>query len=241
MPPRAPLHPAARDANAFGPGTIPRDLALRAPMSTAERYTPPWATLACWTVAVLAIAAGAAAACPDGACRAPAADRWLLEAFHAARQPWLDAFFAAFTWLGSIVVLLPASLALGWAWRRRGDRSSAWRLPLAVGGAWLLAHAGKLLVTRPRPDLHAPVISMPADLSFPSSHAMVAAAFAVALALSPRPRPSSTVVAAAALAALVVALSRMYLQVHYPSDVVAGAVAGTAWALGLFLLPGVRR
>jgi undecaprenyl-diphosphatase len=205
-----------------------------------DRRSPlPRATLACWTVAAIAIAAGAAAACPDGACRALAPDRWLLEAFHAAREPWLDAFFAAFTWLGSIVVLLPASLALGWAWRRRGDRSSAWRLPLAVGGAWLLAHAGKLLVSRPRPDLHAPVIAMPADLSFPSSHAMVAAAFAVALAL--RPRPSPTLVAAAALVALVVAVSRMYLQVHYPSDVAAGVVAGAAWALGLCLLPGVRR
>ena len=209
------------------------------PMIAADRF-PTWsATLACWTVAVLAIAAGAAAACPDGACRALTADRWLLDALHALRRPWLDTFFAASTWLGSIAVLLPASLALGWAWRKRGDRSSAWRLPLAVGGAWLVAHAGKLLVTRPRPDLHAPVISMPADLSFPSSHAMVAAAFAVALSL--RPRPSSTVVAAAALAALVVALSRMYLQVHYPSDVVAGAAAGAAWALGLCLLPGTRR
>ena len=210
-------------------------------MIDAGRSPPPWGTFACWTVAVLAIAAGAAAACPDGACRALDADRRLLEAFHAARRPWLDAFFGAFTWLGSIVVLLPASLALGWAWRRRGDRSSAWRLPLAVGGAWLLAHAGKLLVTRPRPDLHAPVIAMPADLSFPSSHAMVAGAFAVALALSLRPRPSPGVVAAAALAALVVALSRLYLQVHYPSDVAAGVVAGAAWALGLCLLPGVRR
>lgn len=210
-------------------------------MIDADRSPLPWATLACWTVAVLAIAAGAAAACPDGTCRVLAADRRVLEAFHAAREPWLDAFFAAFTWLGSIALLLPASVALGWAWRGRGDRHSVWRLPLAVGGAWLFAHAGKLLVTRPRPDLHAPVIAMPADLSFPSSHAMVAAAFAVALALSLRPRPSPAVVAAAALAALVVALSRLYLQVHYPSDVAAGAVAGAAWALGLCLLPGARR
>ena len=210
-------------------------------MIDADRSPLPWATLACWTVAVLAIAAGAAAACPDGTCRALAADRRVLEALHAAREPWLDAFFAAFTWLGSIALLLPASVALGWAWRGRGDRHSVWRLPLAVGGAWLFAHAGKLLVTRPRPDLHAPVIAMPADLSFPSSHAMVAAAFAVALALSLRPRPSPAVVAAAALAALVVALSRLYLQVHYPSDVAAGAVAGAAWALGLCLLPGARR
>lgn len=211
------------------------------PATSRDRRPAPWAALASWTVAAAAIAAGAAATCPDGACRALGADRWLLDAFHAARRPWLDAFFAASTWLGSIAVLLPASLAIGWALRHRGDAAAAWRLPLAVGGAWLVAHAGKLLVTRPRPDLHAPVVAMPADLSFPSSHAMVAVAFVVALALAPRVRPAPALVAAAALAAFVVAISRVYLQVHYPSDVVAGAIAGAAWAWGLCLLPGARR
>jgi membrane-associated phospholipid phosphatase len=38
-----------------------------------------------------------------------------------------------------------------------------------------------------------------------------------------------------------VALSRAYLQVHFPTDIVAGLVAGAAWAWGLCLLPGARR
>jgi undecaprenyl-diphosphatase len=70
---------------------------------------------------------------------------------------------------------------------------------------------------------------------------MVATAFVVALALAPRVRPARAVVVAAALAAFVVALSRAYLQVHFPTDIVAGMVAGAAWALGLCLLAGARR
>ena len=54
-------------------------------------------------------------------------------------------------------------------------------------------------------------------------------------------RHAARVVGAAALAALAGAAARRSLQVHYPSDVAAGVVAGAAWALGLCLLPGVRR
>ena len=63
----------------------------------------------------------------------------------------------------------------------------------------------------------------------------------VALALAPLERLARAVVVAAALAAFVVALSRAYLQVHFPTDIVAGLVAGAAWAWGLCLLPGARR
>lgn len=210
-------------------------------MTPSGRRALASASFASWAVAALAIAAGAAAVCPAGACRVPEADRRVLDALAAFGHPSLDAFFAAATWLGSIAVLLPASLAFAWRMGRRGDRAGAALLPLAVGGAWLIAQVGKLLVARPRPDLHAAVIAMPEDLSFPSSHAMVAAAFVVALAFAPRTRAARWPVAAAALVACVVALSRAYLQVHYPSDVVIGAAAGAAWALGLGLLARARR
>ena len=210
-------------------------------MMPIHRLSLPMAALASWATAALAIAAGAAAVCPGGACRALELDRLGLDALAALRRPSLDALFATSTWLGSIAVLLPASLALAWRLRRRGDARAARILPLAVAGAWIVAHACKLLVTRPRPDSHAAVVAMPADLSFPSSHAMVATAFVVALALAPRVRPPRAVVVAAALAAFVVALSRAYLQVHFPTDIVAGMVAGAAWALGLCLLSGARR
>ena len=135
----------------------------------------------------------------------------------------------AATWLGSIVVLLPLALALAWRYRRLGRPGAALLLPLAVGGAWLLAHAGKLLVVRPRPDLYPALIAMPAEFSFPSAHAMQITAFALAWVAATGSWRGWAGVAAAASIILVVAFSRLYLQVHFPSDVVIGVIAGAAW------------
>lgn len=184
-------------------------------------------------VAVLSVWLGAVVVCPGGQCALPAFDHALLTAFHALQRPWLDPIVMALTWLGSIVVLLPLALLLAWVCKRRAPAGLALLLPLAVTGAWLFAQASKLLVARPRPDLHVALITLPADLSFPSAHALQVTAFALACVLAVRPRPVWLGVAAAALLILAVALSRLYLQVHFPSDVLVGMLAGAAWTLGL--------
>ena len=148
--------------------------------------------------------------------------------------------FVAAVFFGSIVVLLPLALALAWRFRRRGQLAAAVMLSLAVGGAALLAHAAKLLVVRPRPDLYPALIATPADLSFPSAHTMQITAFAFAWVLAGGSRPGWAGVTAAALVVLVVALSRLYLQVHFPSDVAIGMIAGATWVVGLRLAVGAR-
>jgi undecaprenyl-diphosphatase len=196
-----------------------------------------------WSMAGLSLWIGAGLVCPSGACRVLEFDRQVLGALNALQRPWLDAILTAATWLGSIIVLLPAALALAWRYRHRGQPGAALLLPIAVGGAWLLAHAGKLLVLRPRPDLYPALIAMPADHSFPSAHTLQITAFAFAwvLAAGSRPGwPGVTAVTAAALIILVVALSRLYLQVHFPSDVVIAMIAGAAWVLGLRFALGAR-
>jgi membrane-associated phospholipid phosphatase len=103
-------------------------------------------------------------------------------------------------------------------------RRAAWvRAAGVVGAAYALNYAVKLAVRRPRPELPdlpplSPVVSR---LSFPSAHATTS--FAAA-------RAFRGLVPAGALyaAALLFAVSRPYLGVHHPSDVVAGAVLGTA-------------
>ena len=193
-----------------------------------------------WSMTGLTLWIGAGAVCPSGACRVLEFDRQLLGALNALRQPWLDAILTAATWLGSIVVLLPLALALAWRYRRRGQLAAALLLSLAVGGAALLAHAAKLLVVRPRPDLYPALIATPADLSFPSAHTMQITAFAFAWVLAGGSRPGWAGVTAAALVVLVVALSRLYLQVHFPSDVAIGMIAGATWVVGLRLAVGAR-
>ena len=79
------------------------------------------------------------------------------------------------------------------------------------------------------------------DLSFPSGHAMVSAVtyltLGALLARTQRRRATRIfVMAAGILLAVIIGLSRIYLGVHYPTDVLAGWVAGALWALGCWLV-----
>jgi membrane-associated phospholipid phosphatase len=104
-------------------------------------------------------------------------------------------------------------------------RSSSWRAATAaVAGAYALNTAIKPLVRRRRPRLPGlpPLASTPTDLSFPSAHA--ATSFAGALAYSRLGLPRAPLYALAAG----LSFSRVYLGVHHPSDVLAGALLGSA-------------
>jgi decaprenylphosphoryl-5-phosphoribose phosphatase len=107
-------------------------------------------------------------------------------------------------------------------------RREAWLICAALGPIAIVLNYGiKLLVRRPRPVLEGlpPLGGAPSSLSFPSAHAL--SSFAVATAMV-RVDPA----AAAALAvALVLSLGRPYLGMHYPSDVLAGALLGVMLGL----------
>jgi len=119
---------------------------------------------------------------------------------------------------GLVWFLLGAALAI-----LDNDRWEAWLIcallgPLAIG----LNYAIKLAVRRPRPVLEGlpPLGGAPSSLSFPSAHAT--SSFAVATAMV-RVDPA---MAAAFLVAIALSLGRPYLGMHYPSDVLAGALLG---------------
>ena len=156
---------------------------------------------------------------------------------HAARTPWLDGVFVVVTWFGSLAVLLPLAL-LVW-WRRRGDRSVAF-VALALIGASTLGHLAKLIAARPRPDLFPPLIPMPEDWSFPSAHAAQVTAFVLAWLLQPGTSPGRIEIGFLFATATLVIASRLYLQVHFPSDVIAGALLAALWVLLLRRLPAWR-
>ncbi len=160
--------------------------------------------------------------------------RWLhrLGALHGSH---LDGFFLVFTQLGSGLFILAFTVAAVLvAWPRR--RSEALFIAFATLGAGLLNHITKLAFARPRPAEPFTPITQSGGYAFPSGHSMVTAAFLVALALTLhhfRPRYRWGVWPAALAVVALMGLSRAYLQVHYPSDVLAGWAFGVAWTLGL--------
>ncbi|MCC6708617.1 MAG: phosphatase PAP2 family protein [Gammaproteobacteria bacterium] len=177
--------------------------------------------------------AGALLVCAGGRCRVPAFDTELLIAFNTWRTPLLDSAFAALTWAGSMYLLLPLALLLALIDTRPVHAWQRSFLPLALLSSWAVVHITKLLVARPRPAVLEPLIALPADGSFPSAHAAQAMALACAWLLRPgaglRPWTALTL----GLAVLGVGVSRLYLEVHYPSDVLFALAATALWVLAL--------
>ncbi|MFH7241304.1 MAG: phosphatase PAP2 family protein [Spirulina sp.] len=157
---------------------------------------------------------------------------WLMTA-HRYATPDLDRFVSWFTNLGTTWGTLPGTLLLGaWLWHRGQQRQSAF-LVLAMLGALLLNLGLKGVWQRARPQLWEGVQMLP-DSSFPSGHATFSMAFALAVVLLSQASPYRRWVVAIALPlALLIGLSRSYLGVHYPSDVVGGWLLAVGWTVGL--------
>lgn len=197
----------------------------------------------CWVGSIAILGLGAWLVCYAPNCTVPNLDVTLLDWFAQRRNETFDSLFRAVTWLGSIAVLVPAvivSMSL-LAYRRR-IREGLF-LGLALVGTILIVHVSKLIVARPRPaDINA-VITMPWDLSFPSAHtAQIVAVVVASLIVVSRLAIGwlKWLIPIGALCVLLVATSRIYLQVHYPSDVLAGTLAAGLWVFGLAKLTFLR-
>lgn len=113
-------------------------------------------------------------------------------------------------------------------------RREAVLLALTVIGAWLVEGAIKGLVGRPRPEI-VPHLTEAGGASFPSGHAFNSAVVYIAIALafatlSARESVRLTILGTAIGLSLVIAWSRVWLGVHFPSDVMAGWFGGAGWA-----------
>ncbi len=169
-------------------------------------------------------------------------DERILLAFRRPEDPavpigprWCHQIAIEVTALGSVPVMIAIILAVC-AWMALADRRASIGIVLASScGAGLLNTALKNAFGRPRPAV-VPQLAMVDSMSFPSGHAMMAAAVYLTLgALLARTTTRwqlrlSYLGVALAVTGLV-ALSRVYLGVHYPSDVLAGMAAGALWAL----------
>ena len=168
-------------------------------------------------------------------------DRLLLlslrEASNAADPigpPWLEEAMRDLSAMGSTAVLTFITLAVvGYlAVTRRGN--AAMMVLGAVISGTIVGQIMKIGFSRPRPDL-VPHATEVFTASFPSGHAMMAAVVYLTLGAllartEARRRVKSYVISIAAVLTLLVGLSRIYLGVHWPSDVVAGWALGAGWS-----------
>lgn len=153
---------------------------------------------------------------------------------------WLEMAAFDITALGGATVLgLTVAAVVGFLALERLYRNAAFVLVASVGG-WVLNNLLKELFARPRPEI-VPHLREVASLSFPSGHALTSAVVFLTLgALLMRVAQTRLVkfycMAVAMLATLLVGATRVYLGVHYPTDVLAGWLIGAAWALFCWLL-----
>lgn len=164
--------------------------------------------------------------------------RWdvpLLADLHQAATPFWDRTMLALTTLGGAkaMALVAAGVLLWLIYRRL--RVQAIFFTLAVGGAALLNPLLKQIFHRTRPDLW-PQMTPEHDYSFPSGHAMGSLAVVGALVVLAWPtRWRWGVTVGGSLFVLGVGFSRLYLGVHFPSDVLAGWAAALVWVGGVAL------
>jgi undecaprenyl-diphosphatase len=162
----------------------------------------------------------------------PEFDLTLREAVHGWANPALTVLMWMLTQTGGGYVLWPVGFMLAaWLWRQ-GRKRDMVRLALVALGANLLAEGTKLVFARPRPM--AWFVDQPVNFSFPSGHSLMSLCFFTCAAgmtawgqRSAAHRVASLAIAVAG--ALAVGLSRVYLGVHYPTDVLGGYALGLAW------------
>lgn len=153
---------------------------------------------------------------------------------------WFEEMVRDITALGGVaVIILVAVTALVMLWVL-GERREAALLLAALLGGFVLSMTMKNFFDRPRPDLTAHG-SYVYTKSFPSGHAMVAASvyltLGVVLAELVRPRALKMFLLLMAIfLTLAIGASRVYLGVHWPTDVLAGWAGGAAWALACWLV-----
>lgn len=148
--------------------------------------------------------------------------------------PWLSSAVADLTSLGSYGVLTLACLAaIVFLVLRRQYHAAALVFATSLGGA-LIMHGLKGVYDRPRPSL-VPHLVRVSSASFPSGHALAATTVYLTLAallsrLVEDRLARAYIVGVGLTLALIVGFSRVFLGVHYPSDVLGGWVVGLAWA-----------
>ncbi|PLS80854.1 hypothetical protein CYG49_03755 [Candidatus Saccharibacteria bacterium] len=160
-----------------------------------------------------------------------AVDIAILQSLRSISNPQLDALFLFITELGGTLFIILAGALLIGALFLNGHKRSALAVLFSVGGAGLINMILKLSFQRVRPDLWTPIIFEKA-YSFPSGHAMGSSALALSvIILLWRTKWRYLALIIGSIYVVLIGTSRVYLGVHYPSDVIGGWCISLVWVL----------
>jgi undecaprenyl-diphosphatase len=169
-------------------------------------------------------------------------DESVLLAFRDPNNPsnpvgpaWLQIMFRDISPLGGYAVVILISLAVIGYLLMDGKRAAALWVLVSVGGGAVLSNLLKFAIERPRPDLVARLVEVNTT-SFPSGHATLAAVTYLTLGallsrVEARRRVKIYLLTVAMTLTFLIGVSRIYLGVHWPTDVLAGWCVGAAWAM----------
>ena len=174
-------------------------------------------------------------------------DEYLLLALRSHDDPsdpigprWFEEMMRDFTALGGTGVLILITLVVVGFFSIMKKRDMALMMFGSVAIGMILSQALKWGYSRPRPDL-VPALTQVSTLSFPSGHAMMSAVayltLGVLCARTSLPRiAKGYLLSVAIVLTLIIGISRVYLGVHWPTDVLAGWAGGAAWAILCWLV-----
>ncbi len=144
-------------------------------------------------------------------------------------RPLLDNFMSAVTHLGDTLTIFLATLVFAILLNKlSGRRRPAFAMLITLGLGYTLNNGLKFLFERPRPQFSTAIID-PTSYSFPSGHAMISLAIygcAAFLFSDIYPKRKWVFVIVAATVTFFIGISRVYLDAHWPSDILAGYAAG---------------
>lgn len=171
--------------------------------------------------------------------QAPRFDQPILLAIHSHASPFLDQLVPILTELGGPIVVAITTITLVAIYMRRGQFLRAMIIFGGVVGGIGLNLLLKTCFERPRPMLWTRLVSE-GNFSFPSGHAMTSMALAASIIAAVwYTRWRIHAIVAGAVYVVMIGLTRMYLGVHYPTDIFGGWAVGAAWVIVVVLV--VRR
>jgi membrane-associated phospholipid phosphatase len=164
-------------------------------------------------------------------------DTQILLALKNLHSPLLDQIMTGITFLGEPISIISLCLLFGGILWKQGRRAEATTIAIAAGGSALLNYILKGIFSRSRPALWDRIVDV-GYYSFPSGHAMVSLVMYGILGYLMATRFPKWRLAIAVLTMILVGaigLSRLYLGVHWPTDVIAGYTAGIVWLVTCIL------